>query len=56
MIQPLGGFILVHLATPLEICEGRDRKGFTPKRAPGCSAIYRGLRSLRTADRRRRGD
>ena len=27
MIQPLGGYILVHLATPLEVCEQRDRKG-----------------------------
>lgn len=27
MIQPLGGFIEVHVATPLDVCEERDRKG-----------------------------
>ena len=37
MIEPLGGFILVHCATPLEECEQRDRKGSTPRPAPGSS-------------------
>lgn len=27
MIEPVGGFIEVHVSTPLEVCEGRDRKG-----------------------------
>jgi sulfate adenylyltransferase len=27
MISPLGGFIEIHIATPLELCEQRDRKG-----------------------------
>ncbi len=27
MIEPLGGFLEVHVATPLEVCEQRDRKG-----------------------------
>lgn len=27
MISPLGGFIEVHVATPIEVCEQRDRKG-----------------------------
>ncbi len=27
MIAPLGGFMLVHVATPIEVCEERDRKG-----------------------------
>ena len=27
MIEPVGGFIEIHVATPLEVCEGRDRKG-----------------------------
>src|SRR5207253_1053864 len=27
MVEPLGGFILVHVSTPLETCEQRDRKG-----------------------------
>jgi Adenylylsulphate kinase len=31
MIQPHGGFILVHLATSLEVCEKRNRKGLYAK-------------------------
>jgi sulfate adenylyltransferase len=27
MISPVGGFIEIHVATPLEVCEARDRKG-----------------------------
>ncbi len=27
VISPVGGFIEVHVATPLEVCEARDRKG-----------------------------
>ncbi len=27
MIEPLGGFIEIHVSTPLEVCETRDRKG-----------------------------
>jgi len=27
MIEPVGGFVEIHVATPLEICEQRDRKG-----------------------------
>ena len=27
MIEPVGGFIEIHVATPLEVCEQRDRKG-----------------------------
>src|SRR5207302_7285609 len=27
MIEPLGGFILVHVSTSIEVCEQRDRKG-----------------------------
>lgn len=27
MIAPCGGFLLVHVATPLAVCESRDRKG-----------------------------
>jgi sulfate adenylyltransferase len=27
VISPLGGFIEIHIATPLELCEQRDRKG-----------------------------
>ena len=27
MIEPVGGFIEIHVATPIEVCEQRDRKG-----------------------------
>ena len=27
MIEPLGAFVEVHVSTPLEVCEARDRKG-----------------------------
>src|SRR6266581_3468453 len=27
MVEPYGGFVLVHLAPALEVCEQRDRKG-----------------------------
>jgi sulfate adenylyltransferase len=27
MIEPLGGFVEIHVATSLEVCEARDRKG-----------------------------
>src|SRR5207247_3832085 len=27
MVESGGGFVLVHVATPLEVCEARDRKG-----------------------------
>src|SRR5207245_4681928 len=27
LIEPFGGFVLVYLSTPVEVCERRDRKG-----------------------------
>jgi sulfate adenylyltransferase len=27
MIEPVGGFVEIHVSTPLELCEERDRKG-----------------------------
>ncbi|MEE8524907.1 MAG: bifunctional sulfate adenylyltransferase/adenylylsulfate kinase, partial [Thermoanaerobaculia bacterium] len=35
MIEELGGFFLVHIATPLEVCEERDRKGLYAKARAG---------------------
>ena len=35
MVEPGGGFILVHLATPIEVCEQRDRKGLYAKARAG---------------------
>jgi sulfate adenylyltransferase len=43
MIQPHGGFILVHLSTPLEMCESRDRKGLYAKARAGLVKQFTGI-------------
>jgi len=43
MIQPTGGFILVHLSTPIETCEGRDRKGLYAKARAGILKQFTGI-------------
>ncbi len=43
MIEPLGGFILVHIATPIEICESRDRKGLYAKARAGIVKEFTGV-------------
>ena len=43
MIQPVGGFILVHVDTPLEICEQRDRKGMYAKARAGIIKEFTGI-------------
>ena len=43
MIEPLGGFILVHVATPLEVCEQRDRKGLYAKARAGIVKEFTGI-------------
>ncbi len=43
MIEPGGGFILVHVATPLEVCEGRDRKGLYAKARSGQIQQFTGI-------------
>ncbi|HWY60251.1 MAG TPA: bifunctional sulfate adenylyltransferase/adenylylsulfate kinase [Terriglobales bacterium] len=43
MIQPQGGFILVHLATALEVCEKRDRKGLYAKARAGLVKQFTGI-------------
>ena len=43
MVQPLGGFILVHVATPLAICEQRDRKGLYAKARAGIIKEFTGI-------------
>ena len=43
MIEPLGGFILVHLSTPLEVCESRDRKGLYAKARAGIVKEFTGV-------------
>jgi sulfate adenylyltransferase len=43
MIEPLGGMILVHVATPLEVCEARDRKGLYAKARAGIIKEFTGI-------------
>ena len=43
MIAPLGGFVLVHVATPLEVCEQRDRKGLYAKARAGIIKEFTGI-------------
>ena len=43
MIEPFGGFILVHLATPIEVCEQRDRKGLYAKARAGILKEFTGV-------------
>ena len=43
MVEPLGGFILVHVATPIEICELRDRKGLYAKARAGIVKEFTGV-------------
>lgn len=43
MVEPAGGFVLVHVATPLEICEQRDRKGLYAKARAGLVQHFTGI-------------
>ena len=43
MIEPLGGFVLVHVATPLGVCEQRDRKGLYAKARAGVIPEFTGI-------------
>jgi sulfate adenylyltransferase len=43
MIAPGGGFVLVHVATPIEVCEGRDRKGLYAKARAGLVPHFTGV-------------
>jgi sulfate adenylyltransferase len=43
MIEPLGGFVLVYLSTPVEICERRDRKGLYAKARAGILKDFTGV-------------
>lgn len=43
MIQPHGGFVLVHISTPLEVCEERDRKGLYAKARAGLVQNFTGV-------------
>jgi sulfate adenylyltransferase len=43
MTQTHGGFILVHLSTPLDVCESRDRKGLYAKARAGLVKQFTGV-------------
>ena len=43
IIEPLGGFTLVHCSTPLEVCEQRDRKGLYAKARAGILKEFTGI-------------
>jgi sulfate adenylyltransferase len=43
MIEPVGGFVLVHVATTLELCEERDRKGLYAKARAGVIKEFTGI-------------
>ena len=42
-ISPYGGFIEIHVATPLEVCEERDRKGLYAKARAGIIREFTGI-------------
>jgi sulfate adenylyltransferase len=43
MIEPHGGFILVHVSTSVEVCEQRDRKGLYAKARAGILKEFTGI-------------
>ena len=43
MVEENAGFIEVHVATPLEICEQRDRKGLYAKARAGLIKGFTGI-------------
>jgi sulfate adenylyltransferase len=43
MVEAYGRFVLVHVATPLEVCEARDRKGLYAKARAGLIPEFTGI-------------
>jgi sulfate adenylyltransferase len=43
MVQEVGDFLLVHVATPVEVCEARDRKGLYAKARAGLIDHFTGV-------------
>ena len=43
MISPVGGYILVHVSTPLAVCESRDRKGLYAQARAGTIKEFTGI-------------
>lgn len=42
-VEAVGGFVEVHVATPLEVCEARDRKGLYAKARAGLIKEFTGI-------------
>jgi sulfate adenylyltransferase len=42
-IESVGGYVLVHVATPIEVCEQRDPKGLYAKARAGTIANFTGI-------------
>ena len=43
MISSVGGFFLVYVNTPIDVCEARDRKGLYAKARAGLLAQFTGI-------------
>jgi sulfate adenylyltransferase len=43
MVEEYGGFVLVHVATPLDVCEARDRKGLYARARSGDLPAFTGV-------------
>ena len=43
MVSEVGDFLLIHVATPLEVCEARDRKGLYAKARAGLIDQFTGI-------------
>jgi sulfate adenylyltransferase len=43
MIEPHGGFLLIHVSTPIAVCEQRDRKGLYAKARAGIVKEFTGV-------------
>ena len=43
MVEAAGGFVLVHVATPLQVCEARDRKGLYARARAGSLPQFTGV-------------
>ncbi|HEY5034093.1 MAG TPA: bifunctional sulfate adenylyltransferase/adenylylsulfate kinase, partial [Candidatus Dormibacteraeota bacterium] len=43
IVEPRGGFVLIHVATPIEVCEERDRKGLYAKARAGILKEFTGV-------------
>jgi sulfate adenylyltransferase len=43
MVSAAGDFVLVHVSTPLEVCETRDRKGLYAQARAGVIGSFTGI-------------